>query len=452
MENINELITADPILKQVQWVLSDDLPNSLDFQNTQPDITENTPAFIQYTSGSTSSPKGVILNHKHLLSNLKTIETNFGLDHGSVGGIWLPPYHDMGLIGGLLTPIYTSFPVVLMSPFTFLQRPIKWLQMITDYKVTCSGGPNFAYQVCVNRIKDSQLDELDLSSWDLAFTGAEPIQEETLLRFSEKFKVCGFNQQAIYPCYGLAEYTLIASGVVKGHGYRSIRVDVDELEINGQAKESDTGRSYISNGKPTLGTQIKIVHPETFAELSEGLVGEIWISGPSISGGYWNREEATRETFGRSLAGASDSSFLRTGDIGFLKDGELYVTGRQKDLIIYNGRNIYPQDIEKTVQSLNPALKMDAGAAFGLENSQGSENVVIVQEVDRKTAAELDYDHVAAQIKEAILEAHGIPVLGISFIKMNSIPLTSSGKIQRHVCKKLFLSNGLVELKRITYD
>lgn len=421
-----------PDLRNLHWLATDNLaPESADGWQ-RPDVSGDTIAFLQYTSGSTGTPKGVILTHNNLLNNSAHIYRCFGHSAESQGVIWLPPYHDMGLIGGILQPLYAGFPVTLLSPLDFLQKPMRWLKAVSRYRATTSGGPNFAYDLCARKATPQEVAELDLSSWNLAFNGAEPIRPETLARFTAVFGPCGYRPEAMYPCYGLAEATLIASGGAKA---------ALPIEHTFAAPVLPQTATLIGCGQVLPEQEIRIVNPETAVPTVPGQVGEIWLKGPSIAQGYWNRPEETAVTFHATLAGQTTPQYLRTGDLGLLHDGELYVTGRIKDLIIIRGRNHYPQDIERTAEQSHPALRPGCNAAFALERD-GTEQLIIVQEVERKTP-NLNTDEVIAAIRQAIAENHELQAQTILLIEPRSIPKTSSGKIQRHACKTLFLNNEL---------
>lgn len=400
-------------------------------------------AFLQYTSGSTGRPKGVMVSHENILHNGRCIQDAFNLTDKSVGVGWLPMFHDMGLVGNLLEPLFVGFPVVLFSPASFLQKPVLWLQLITRYSATSSGGPSFAYEHCLNRIKPEQLVGLDLSSWEVAFNGAEPVRAQTIERFAEAFAPCGFRRQAFYPCYGMAECTLLITGGADATRPRVLKVDAAELEHNRVvASASAAGaRALVSSGYPRQGQRVVVVDPDQRVPLGEGRVGEIWCAGPSVAQGYWNNPEETARNFGAFLT-SGDGPFLRTGDLGFLMDGELYVTGRCKDLIIIRGRNHYPQDLEQTMASSYAGLRPFTGAAFTVEED-GEEQLVLVQEVERSALRKLDPEKVIAAIREAVLAYHEIVPHAVILIKPTSIPKTSSGKIQRHACREVYLTNQL---------
>lgn len=376
-------------------------------------------ALLQYTSGSTAAPRGVLVTHANLLVNSAFIERAFGHSAASRGVIWLPPYHDMGLIGGVLQPVFVGFPCVLMSPLAFLRRPLSWLRAISDHRATTSGGPDFAYALCARRARPEDLEGLDLSSWEVAFTGAEPVRSETLETFTAAFARSGLRPEALYPCYGLAEATLMVTGSAR--------------EARPVARTDLGPRPVVGCGRPDSDHQLLIVDPQTRAPLPEGEAGEIWLSGPSVAAGYRRGGEGT---FGARLAGA-EGSFLRTGDLGVLVNGELFVTGRIKDLIVVVGRNHHPLDIELACERASAALRPGCGAAFSVERA-GAERIAIVFEV----AAGVDTAVTMAAMRATVASATGGQVDAIALLAKGTLPKTSSGKVQRHRCPP-FLSAGV---------
>jgi amino acid adenylation domain-containing protein len=350
----------------------------------------------------------------------------------------------MGLIGGILQPLYGGFPVVLMAPVAFLQRPIRWLEAISRYGATTSGGPSFAYDLCVRKTTPEQREGLDLRSWEVAFNGAEPVRAEAMARFAEAFEASGFRREAFYPCYGLAEATLIVSGGEKAAPAVVEAFEARELErrrvVVASEGEGDS-RRLVGCGRTLPDQQIVVVDPERLTRSPPDQVGEIWVSGPSVAAGYWGQPEETAGTFEARLADTGEGPFLRTGDLGFVREGELFITGRIKDLIIVRGRNHYPQDIEATVGQSHPALQVDGGAAFSVE-VDGAERLVIVQEVER-TQRDAEVEEVGRAVRQAVAEEHELQVHAIVLIRPMSIPRTSSGKIQRHLCRAGFLEGSL---------
>lgn len=405
-------------------------------------IAPDDTALLQYTSGSTSQPRGVIISHRNLMHNLSLIHEKFGHSADSHGVIWLPSHHDMGLIGGILQPLYGGFPVTLMSPGSFLRQPIRWLQAISEFGGTTSGGPNFAYEHCLQRITPEQRHGLDLSRWELAFTGAEPIRASTLEQFADVFAECGFRRDAFYPCYGLAEATLFVSGGSKLTQSKTCTVDRIAL-TQGQVTESqaEDALSLVGCGQAAVDQSIWIVDPPTRQPRNPEQVGEIWLAGPSVAQGYWQQRQTTQETFGAELADGT-GPFLRTGDLGFLRNGELFVTGRLKDVIIIRGQNHYPQDIEQTVAQSHGAVQAQAGAAFGVEVN-GEEQLIVLQEVQRPALRSLDSNAVIEAIRAAVSRHHGLQVHGVALLKPGSLPKTTSGKVQRHGCKARFQNGSL---------
>ena len=436
-----DLFKRAPELKRLAWIATDDLPDAVDGSNAAAANLENL-AFLQYTSGSTAAPRGVMVSHGNLLHNLFCLREVFQFSRQSVGVTWLPHFHDMGLIGGLLQPLYAGGEMIVMPPSTFLQRPVRWLAAVTKYKATTMVGPNFAYDLCVEKISEEQREPLDLSSVRIALCGAEPVRPDTLRNFSEAFGRCGFKQEAFRPAYGLAEATLIVSGYSDGGAPNMSAVNAAELR-RGRVASVAAGaadiRTLVGCGGIAPGLDVKIVDPETCAICTADRVGEIWISGPSVARGYWHRDAETAGTFGARLA-TGEGPYLRTGDLGFLDRGQLFVAGRLKDLIIIRGANHYPQDLEHTVERSHRALRPACGAAFSIDVG-GSERLVIVQELnDRASASRED---VVAEIKRALAESHEVHPDAVALIAARTIPRTSSGKIQRYACREGFLAGTL---------
>jgi 8-amino-7-oxononanoate synthase len=434
LSRVEPLIDETPHLKQLTWLATCHVPEGIERGWQAPDIHGDTLAFLQYTSGSTGTPKGVMLNHANLVHNSALIAHAFEHTRTVSGVFWLPSYHDMGLIGGILQPMYVGRPNVLMSPMSFLQKPYRWLSAISRFRGTTAGGPNFAYDLCVEKITPEQCKTLDLSSWKVAFNGAEPVRAETLEAFAEAFEPCGFRREAFYPCYGLAEATLIVSG-----GYACepavIRTFDAEALTAGEVVDAEPGaegvRALVGCGQNLPDQKIAIADPDTLTRCPPGHIGEIWVSGPSVAQGYWRQNEATEATFRAYLKDTGEGPFLRTGDLGFLQDGELFVTGRIKDLLIVHGVNHYPQDIEFTVQQSHPRLRRDCGAAFTVEVG-GKQELVIVQEIEHHRHG--DYQAVFSAICRRVAAEHDLYPHAILLLKVGSIPKTSSGKIQRHAC------------------
>ncbi|MDZ7616979.1 MAG: aminotransferase class I/II-fold pyridoxal phosphate-dependent enzyme, partial [Patescibacteria group bacterium] len=443
LNRVEPLIDETPHLKELTWLATCRVPAGIEQQWESPEIRGDTLAFLQYTSGSTGTPKGVMLTHANLVHNSALISHGFEHTRSKDGVFWLPSYHDMGLIGGILQPVYLGRPNVLMSPMSFLQKPYRWLAAISRFRATTSGGPNFAYDLCVRKVTPEQRATLDLSSWDVAFNGAEPVRAETIEQFCEAFEPCGFRREAFYPCFGLAEATLIVSG-----GYLSeppvIRTFEARSLVSGRvvdAEPDDEGvRALVGCGQGFPDQQLVIADPKGLTRCLPGQVGEIWVHGPSVAMGYWQRPEVTRTMFQATLKDTGEGPFLRTGDLGFLLDGELFVTGRLKDLIIFRGVNHYPQDIEHTAHRAHARLRPDCGAAFTVEED-GQEKLVIVNEVERHKTADLDA--ICEQIHREVATEHELSVDVIVLIRAGSVPKTSSNKIQRHACREGYLGQTL---------
>ena len=443
------LAEAVPELRDVSWLDSEAIGDDAGDWDP-PEIAPETPAFLQYTSGSTAAPKGVMVTHGNLLHNEAMIAQAFEQSPESVVVGWLPLYHDMGLIGNVLQPLYQGACCVLMSPAAFLQRPVRWLRAISRYGATTSGGPDFAYALCTRRISEQECEGLDLSSWRVAFSGAEPVRAGTLERFAERFAPWGFSSEVFFPCYGLAEATLLVCGGGVEHRAASLSLDSAALEAHAVKEVSEkegvetkgpreASRRLVSCGRPASRQEVAIVDPETRRTCPQGRVGEIWVRGPSVAGGYWGRPELTEEVFQARLAGSGDGPFLRTGDLGFLRDGELYVTGRIKDLIILRGRNLYPQDVEATAERSHPDLRPACGAAFSVEAAD-EERLVVVHEVSRRAA---DPGAVCEAIRQAVAQEHEARVDDVVLVREATIPKTSSGKIRRRACRDAYLAGEL---------
>ena len=393
-------------------------------------------AILQYSSGSSGTPRGVMVSHANLMANEAMIEDAFGHTSSTVALGWLPFQHDMGLIGYVIQPVYVGFECVIMSPLQFLKHPLRWLHEITQHRATRSGGPNFAYEMCVAAVErqgDKSLAGLDLSSWDLAFVGAEPVRAATLDRFEATFAKVGFRREAFYPCYGLAEATLIVSG-----GRRDTPPTV---------WRDPSGPARVSCGRARLSTELAIVDRARGARCDDGVEGEIWVHGPSVAGGYFGDEEASRETFAATLDGTPENSrWLRTGDLGCIVDGELYITGRAKDVVVKNGVNYAAEDLETTVEQLRlESLHANGCAAFSHDDGL-RERLVIVSEIARDAVAE--WSEVADQIVAAVATAHGTPADSVVFVNRGGIPRTTSGKIRRSECRALYSRGELVEVHR----
>jgi len=443
LPTVRSLLQEQAGLRNLQWLATDKLSDELAEAWRDPIVNRETLAFLQYTSGSTGTPKGVMVSHANLLHNAAMTYRYMGHSPQSRFVSWLPMYHDMGLIGGVLQPLYGGFPCILMAPAAFLQRPYRWLKAISDYGATTSGGPNFAYDLCVEKITPEQRQTLNLSSWKVAFNGAEPIRAETLERFAATFGECGFRPEAAYPCYGMAEATLMVSGVELATEPNVQALDVATLEQNQVLvvdEQSPSASQWVSCGRSLPDQAVAIVQPDTGVSCGPDQVGEIWVAGPSVAQGYWQRPQETQETFQAYVVDTGAGPFLRTGDLGFLHQGELYITGRAKDLIIVRGRNLYPQDIEHTAERSHAGLRAGSGAAFAVEVG-GEEHLVVVQELEFRQSP--DTAVVMQAIRQAVTEEHEIQVYGVVLVKAGTIPKTTSGKIQRRACRAAFLAGQL---------
>jgi len=454
-----DLARSGSRLKSMRWIATDEVPTSAESQWRCPQVGPDDLAFLQYTSGSTSEPKGVMVSHGNLMHNLQMIRVGFGIEQivaedplpESSGVSWLPAYHDMGLIGGILEVLHAGGHSVLMSPTTFLKQPIAWLRAITDHQAVISGGPNFAYDLCVRKTTPEQRESLDLSSWRIAFCGAEPIRAETMEDFIEAFGPCGFREDAFYPCYGLAEATLLAAGSVGARRPMVCPVSRTALsqhqfvEANGST-DADDAQRLVGCGGEILGQEIVIADPEEMTACPPHRIGEIWIKGPNVAQGYWRRDEQTEHTFGARLADTEAGPYMRTGDLGFLHDGDLYVSGRLKELVVIRGRNHYPHDIELTSGDCHPGLSSSSGAAFSVP-IEGHEQLVVVHELDRQYRND-DLDKLIGTIRRNLVEQHELDPFAVVLIRQASLPRTTSGKVQRNLCREQFLNREFKVIKQ----
>ena len=463
LAKVAPIFARDEELKNLRWLATDELDHTRADEWNEPELASDSLAFLQYTSGSTSAPKGVMVSHGNLLQNSAYIHYGFEHTPESVSVTWLPAYHDMGLIDGIIQPLYAGFTCYVMPPVAFLQRPLRWLQAISRYRATHSGGPNFAYEHCINKIRPEQRSTLDLSCWRVAYNGAEPIREETLRRFAASFEECGFRRDAFYPAYGLAEATLKVSGGRRATPPVTCKLEAAPLEENllveaSASSDAQSVRTLVGSGGLALGTRALIVDPASLTECVKGSVGEVWVSGAGVAQGYWNRPELTGQTFKAHLSDTGHGPFLRTGDLGFIRDGELFITGRLKDLIIIGGRNHYPQDIELTVEQSHPSLRSGCVAAFSIE-VEGEERLVIAAEVDQRykratgqgeaTGAASrhfladDWKLLKTAVQRATADYFGLNVHALAFLKVGGMPKTSSGKIRRQDCRTAYLTGTL---------
>ncbi|MET9831162.1 fatty acyl-AMP ligase [Streptomyces sp. NPDC006385] len=437
----------------VTRVATEDIPDEAAASWREPGLPPDSVAFLQYTSGSTSAPRGVMVTHGNLLDNERVITERMGHTPDAIAEhdhemfvSWLPVYHDMGLIGPVLNTFHLGVTATLFSPLHFLQQPRRWLTAISRYRPHTSGGPNFAYELCLKHARPELLDGLDLSGWKVAFNGAEPVRAATLRRFTATFAPAGFRREALYPCYGLAEATLMVTGGTVHTPPTLLRAP----QTGPHAGQTDA--EAVSSGRPGPDITVAIADPERHEELPEGEVGEIWVRGASVAKGYWRNALATRQTFRAALTG-HEGRFLRTGDLGFLRDGELFVTGRLKDLIVVDGRNHYPQDLEMTAEMAHPALRPGCTAAFSVDGGNrgdggggggggvDGEQAVVVAEIAPDMAGETE--KITDVVRSAIGDAHGLSVRDVVLVRPGTIPKTSSGKIQRHASRAAYLDGTL---------
>jgi amino acid adenylation domain-containing protein len=427
------------------WIATDALAEDAAEGWTDPGASAGTLAFLQYTSGSTAAPKGVMVSHGNLLHNLRLLQEGWAQGDDAVVVSWLPLFHDMGLIGNVLEAVHLGAPCVMMSPAAFLQRPLRWVQAVSRYGATLSGGPNFAFDLAVRRTTPEQRAGLDLSRWSAAFNGAEPVRRDTLERFYEAFAPCGLRREALQPGYGLAEATLVVSaGRVPGTPPLFRSFDGAALERGRLAPVEDGvagARPLVGCGRVVGDQTVAIVDPETRRACADGTVGEIWVMGPSVAGGYWDRPDETEDVFHAVIADTGEGPFLRTGDLGFVHGGELFVAGRAKDLVIVHGRNHYPQDLELTAERAHAAVRPGCGAAFTVD-ADGGERVVLVCELGRD-GVRADPAPVAEAIRDAVAEEHDLPVHRVVLLRTGGIPKTTSGKIQRRGCRAALLAGEL---------
>ncbi len=415
-------------------------------------IGADTLAYLQYTSGSTGNPKGVMVRHGDLLKNCALYSAALGLEKGETLVSWLPIFHDMGLVQGIVMPLTLGGTAVFMPPAALLQKPVSWLRAISRYRAAFSGGPNFAYELCASKTAPEELDGLDLSCWRAALNAAEPISPATVRKFAEKFSAAGLQSTTLIGGFGLAEATLYVSCGKAGEAVPALWINRHALEqgrVEIGAAEQPGCQALISSGVVGVDPEVCIVDAERGQRCAPSEIGEIWVCGSSVCAGYWQLERETKETFGATLAERPGRRYMRTGDLGFIHDGQLYVTGRLKDLIIIRGANHYPQDLEQTAENSHPALRKGGwGAAFTLDDAPDAPQLVLVHEVERTARKKLDVNEVGLAVMQAITGQHGIDVDIVVLVEPAGVPKTSSGKIQRKPCKQLFLDNELREIGR----
>lgn len=455
-EMAGELAKVAPAFRAIPWLATDTVKHHEASEWRRPEVSSDSLAFLQYTSGSTAAPKGVMVSHGNLLHNLASLNHLEENDDTSVSVSWLPVIHDMGLIEGVLLPAYSGYPAYLMSPESFLKRPLRWLDAITRYGGTNSGGPNFAFDLCARKISDEQIDKLDLSTWRCAYNGAEPIRRETLERFHKTFKPAGFRWTSFFPVYGLAESTLLVSSGGRMDVPMCRDADAEALK-HGRFIEQAHGALNRTNpvvacGSTWFGTSICIVDPQTHEPCAPNRVGEIWIQSPSVAQGYWRQPEQTELTFGARLS-TGEGPWLRTGDLGVLHQGQLVVTGRLKDMLIVRGAKHYPQDLELTAERGHPAVRAGCCAAFVVSGRDG-EAAALVAEIDTRqlsgvhASSSAELAGIVRVIRQAIVEQHGVQLEAVALVSPGSVPKTTSGKLQRHACRASFESGTFDELYR----
>ncbi|MEB3269174.1 MAG: fatty acyl-AMP ligase, partial [Leptolyngbya sp.] len=411
-----------PEFDTMTWIDTEQVDLSLADQWQDPQVDKDVLAYLQYTSGSTSVPKGVMLSHYNLMHHSAYLQRACSYTPDGATVTWMPYFHDYGLVEGLIQPLYTGVPCYIMSPLAFVKRPQRWLEAISKYGATHSQAPNFAYDQCVRRVKPAKREGLDLSRWKAAGNAAEPINPRVMREFAEAYAPHGFQWTTFAPAYGLAEATLLVSSKPVGTEPVILPINADALEQGkvALATAGESCRDTVSCGQLVCETEVVIANPDTYVRCQPDEVGEIWVADPGVAAGYWKRPEVSRETFGARLAGESGGPYLRTGDLGFLREGELYITGRIKDLIIIRGTNHYPQDIEWTVQHLSDVLRPDYGAAFSIIDD-GEEKLVVVQEVERQHQLTLNGEEILADIRQAISEVHELQVSAIALVKSGNV-------------------------------
>ncbi len=441
---IEKNFTKESWMQEISWDTHESImSNKLEYKNYLPERDDI--AFLQYTSGSTGAPKGVMVSHGNILANCQHISDIYALNKNSILIHWLPVFHDMGLVFGVLSPLFLNAYSVMMPPVNFIQKPVRWLRAIQKYKGSFAGAPDFAYTLMASQIKQEEKIGLDLSSLITFYSGAEPVRKNSFDAFYSSFKDYGLKETSLYPTYGMAETTLVISGDSIEKPPKYITIDKQSYQQN-KVKilplQAKNGLTLASVGKTRPDMQARIVNPETMMACKEGEVGEIWISGTSVTKGYWNKPELSLETFDAHIASSGEGPFLRTGDLGFMHEGDLYVSGRLKDLIIIRGANYYPQDIELVAEQSHEGINTGNSAAFSIE-SNDEEKLVIVAEMRRTALHKLDAEDVCAKIRNAVFQAFELRPHAIVLIRKVSIPKTSSGKIQRRACKQEYLDGKL---------
>lgn len=435
-KRIEELLPSIPEFSDLTWVVTDNVAADLSAQCPDPQLKPETIAFLQYTSGSTSAPKGVMVSHRNLIAYERMQAEAMHMDHNSTLVAWVPLFHDAGLVGHIFQSLYVGAHCVLMTPASFMQKPVRWLQAIDRYRAFMSGGPSFAFELAASKVTEEESAGLDLSCWKVAWNGSEPIRHKTIEKFQERFAPNGFGEGTFFAAYGQAESTLLVTGGIFGKPMKFDVLDSIELQMNRAIapRQGNPSVTVVSCGQIFSGQEIVIADPDEMVVRGPGEVGEVWVRGANVADGYWQRKDATEATFGAVLKDTGEGPYLRTGDLGYIKDNELYITGRANDVIIIRGKKHYPQDIEWAVQSCHAALRADAGAAFSIEDGV-EERLVLVQEVNR-TFRRSDFEPVFEIMLETVHLHCGLRPVAIVLIEPGSVPMTTSGKLQRSAAKQ----------------
>jgi len=444
LRDLQQADLGETDLGNMQLVAYESVELDLRDRWVDPKISKDDLVLLQYTSGSTGKPKGTMVSHGNMIHNLECIYQSFNFDENLIVCSWLPSFHDMGLVGNLIEPTYAGGTTIYMPPIAFIKNPLNWLKVITDYKVTCTGAPNFAYDYCVEKINEQDIESLDLSSLTILYSGSESVREETLKKFHSTFARAGFSINQFFPVYGMAETVLLISGGDYKAAPVYTHVDIQSLEKNKVVvtDKGSSGRSLTGCGFPWIGESVAIVHPENHRILPYGEIGEIWTRGGSVTQGYWNKPEETESVFKAKIDTDPEGEWLRTGDLGFIHEGQLYISGRLKDLVIIRGINYFPNDIEHSVEKCHPALRQNANAAFSIDIEDG-EKLVVIQEVERSHMRDFDEHEIIENIQQAIFADHNIQADVILLTRFGSIKKTSSGKTQRFAMRNAYLNDEL---------